>query len=159
MRLLIRDKSQLWGYNQMRVFSKATMTTAAFIVAVSASMLYASVHAENSISSTQSTEDGSSSLRVTQSTEDGSSSLRVTQSTEDGLEVDCEGDLNCEIVGDDTVVATSEDNNTSISTSTIMLNQSDIIQSENDLDAIDEQELGSSIMGMVNRLLGNIFAS
>jgi hypothetical protein len=73
--------------------------------------------------------------------------------------VDCEGDLNCEIVGDDTVVATSEDNNTSISTSTIMLNQSDIIQSENDLDAIDEQELGSSIMGMVNRLLGNIFAS
>jgi hypothetical protein len=146
MRLLIRDKSQLWGYNQMRVFSKATMTTAAFIVAVSASMLYASVHAENSISSTQSTEDGSSSLRV-------------TQSTEDGLEVDCEGDLNCEIVGDDTVVATSEDNNTSISTSTIMLNQSDIIQSENDLDAIDEQELGSSIMGMVNRLLGNIFAS
>jgi hypothetical protein len=159
MRLLIRDKSQLWGYNHMRVFSKATMTTAAFIVAVSASMLYASVHAENSISSTQSTEDGSSSLRVTQSTEDGSSSLRVTQSTEDGLEVDCEGDLNCEIVGDDTVVATSEDNNTSISTSTTMLNQSDIIQSENDLDAIDEQELGSSIMGMVNRLLGNIFAS
>ena len=145
MRLLIRDKSQLWGYNHMRVFSKATMTTAAFVVAVSASMLYATAHAE-------------SSIRATQSTEDGSSSLRVTQSTEDGLEVDCEGDLNCEIIGDDTVVATSEDNNTSINTSTTMLNQSDIIQSENDLDAIDEQELGSRIMGMVNRLLESMFA-
>ena len=145
MRLLIRDKSQLWGYNHMRVFSKATMTTAAFAVAVSASMLYATAHAE-------------SSIRATQSSEDGSSSLRVTQSSEDGLEVDCEGDLNCEIIGDDTVVATSEDNNTSINTSTTMLNQSDIIQSENDLDAIDEQELGSRIMGMVNRLLESIFA-
>ena len=143
----------------MSVFSKATMTTAAFIVAVGASMLYATVHADSSITATQSTQDGSSSLRVTQSTQDGSSSLRVTQSTEDGLEVDCEGNLNCEIIGDDTVVATSEDNNTSISTSTTMLNQSDIIQYENDLDAIDEQELGSRIMGMVNRLLENIFAS
>ena len=128
----------------MIVSSKATITAAAFIVAVSASMLYATAYAE-------------SSIRVTQSTEDGSSSLRVTQSTEDGLEVDCEGNLNCEIIGDDTVVATSEDNNTSISTSTTMLNQSDIIQSENDLDAIDEQELGSRITGMVNRLLERIF--
>jgi hypothetical protein len=146
MRLLIRDKSKIWGYNHMRVFSKATMTTAAFIIAVSISMLYATAHAESSISATQSTEDGSSSLRV-------------TQSTEDGLEVDCEGNLNCKIIGDDTVVATSEDNNTSISTSTTMLNQSDIIQSENVLDTIDEQELGSRIMGMVNRLLEGIFAS
>ena len=129
----------------MIVFSKATIIAAAFIVALSASMLYASAYAENSI-------------RVTQSSEDGSSSLRVTQSSEDGLEVDCEGNLNCKIIGDDTVVATSEDNNTSINTSTTMLNQSDIIQSENDLDAMSEQELGSSIMGMVDRLLERIFA-
>ena len=127
------------------MISKATIIAAAFIVALSASMLYASAYAENSI-------------RVTQSSEDGSSSLRVTQSSEDGLEVDCEGSLNCEIIGDDTVVATSEDNNTSINTSTTMLNQSDIIQSENDLDAMSEQELGSSIMGMVDRLLERIFA-
>jgi hypothetical protein len=145
MRLLIRDKLQLWEYNHMIVFSKATIIAAAFIVALSASMLYASAYAENSI-------------RVTQSSEDGSSSLRVTQSSEDGLEVDCEGNLNCEIIGDDTVVATSEDNNTSINTSTTMLNQSDIIQSENDLDAMNEQELGSRIMGMVDRLLERIFA-
>ena len=39
-----------------------------------------------------------------------------------------------------------------------MLNQSDIIQSENDLDAIDEQELGSRIMGIVDRPLERIFA-
>lgn len=39
-----------------------------------------------------------------------------------------------------------------------MLNQSDVIQSENDLDAIDEQELGSRIMGMVDRLLERFFA-
>ena len=129
----------------MIVFSKATIIAAAFIVALSASMLYASAYAENSI-------------RVTQSSEDGSSSLRVTQSSEDGLEVDCEGNLNCKIIGDDTVVATSEDNNTSINTSTTMLSQSDIIQSENDLDAMSEQELGSSIMGMVDRLLERIFA-
>jgi hypothetical protein len=145
MRLLIRDKLQLWEYNHMIMFSKATIAAAAFIVAVSASMLYATAHAE-------------SSIRVTQSTGDGSSSLRVTQSTEDGLEVDCEGNLKCEIIGDDTVVATSEDNNTSINTSTTMLTQSDIIQSENDLDAIDEQELGSRITGMVDRLLERIFA-
>jgi hypothetical protein len=132
----------------MRVFSKATMTTAAFIVAVSGSMLYATAYAESSVRVTQST----------QSTEDGSSSLRVTQSTEDGLEVECEGNLSCEIIGDGTVVATSEDNNTSINTSTTMLNQSDIIESENDLDAIDEQELGSRITAMVNRLLERIFA-
>jgi hypothetical protein len=81
MRLLIGDKLQLWEYNHMIVFSKATITAAAFIVAVSASMLYATAHAENSIG--------------------------ATQSTEDGLEVDCEGNLNCEIIGDDTVVATS----------------------------------------------------
>jgi hypothetical protein len=67
--------------------------------------------------------------------------------------------LNCEIIGDDTVVGTSEDNNTSrITSSTTILNQSDIIQSENDLDAIDEQELSSRITGMVNRLLDSIFA-
>lgn len=100
-----------------------------------------------------------SSLRVTQSIGDGSNSLRVTQSTEDGLEVKCEGNLKCEIIGDGTVVATSEDNNTSSTiTSTTILNQSDIIHSENDLNAIDEQDLGSRIKGMVNRLLDSMFA-
>jgi hypothetical protein len=88
------------------------------------------------------------------------SSLRVTQSTEDGLEVECEGNLKCEIIGDDTVVATSEDNNstTTVTTtaSTTRLNQSNIIQFGDDFDVIDEQDLGTMIEGMVDRLLDEI---
>jgi hypothetical protein len=147
MRPLIRDNLQLRWYDKMRIFSKTTMTAiAAFIFAVIGSMMFVSAHAE-------------SSIRVTQSTEDGTNSLRVTQSTGDGLEVECEGNLKCEIIGDDTVVATSEDNNTtSTITSDTILNQSDVIESENALDAIDEQDLGSRIIGMVNRLLDSIFA-
>jgi hypothetical protein len=54
------------------------------------------------------TANAASSLRVTQSTEDGTNSIRVYQSSQDGLEVECEGsNLKCEIIGDDTVVATS----------------------------------------------------
>jgi hypothetical protein len=133
----------------MKVFAKARITAAAavfaFIFAMNASMLFVTAQAE-------------SSVRITQSTEDGSNSLRVTQSTGDGLEVKCEGNLKCEIIGDGTVVASSEDNNTSSTvTSTTILNQSDIIQSENDLDAIDEEELSSRITEMVNRLLDSIF--
>jgi hypothetical protein len=87
------------------------------------------------------------------------SSLRVTQSTEDGLEVECEGNLKCEIIGDDTVVATSEDNNTTTvttTTATTTLNQSNITEFSNDFDVIDEQDLGTMIEGMVDRLLDEI---
>jgi hypothetical protein len=90
------------------------------------------------------------------------SSLRVTQSTEDGLEVECEGNLKCEIIGDDTVVATSEDNNTTTTvtttTGTTTLNQSNIIQFGDDFDVIEEQDLGARIEGMVDRLLDEIFS-
>jgi hypothetical protein len=82
----------------------------------------------------------------------GASSVSVTQSTEDGLEVECEGNLKCEIIGDDTVVATSGDTTT--------LNQSNIVQlGNNDLDdVIEEQDIGTKIEGMVDRLLDEIFA-
>ncbi len=132
----------------MIVTAKATTTATAavaFIFAMNASMLFVAAHAE-------------SSIRIAQSTGDGSNSITVTQSTEEGLEVECEGNLKCEIIGDGTVVTSSEDNNTSTVTSTTILNQSDMIQSENDLDAIDEQDLSSGIMRMVNRLLDSIFA-
>ena len=132
----------------MKVFAKATIATAvvAFILAINTTMLFVAANAE-------------SSIRITQSTEDGSNSVRVSQSAKDGLEVDCEGNIKCEIRGDGRVIATSKDNNTSSTiTSTSTLNQSDIIQSENALDVIDEQELSSRIMGMVNRLLDNVFA-
>ena len=90
----------------------------------------------------------------------GASSVRVTQSTEDGLEVECEGNLKCEIIGDDTVVGTSGDNTTTTTATsavTTNLNQSNTIQPNNNFDAIDEQEdLGAMIEGMVNQLLDEI---
>ena len=132
----------------MIVTAKATITTTAavtFIFAMNASMLFVAAHAE-------------SSIRIAQSTGDGSNSITVTQSTGEGLEVECEGNLKCEIIGDGTVVTSSEDSNTSTVTSTTILNQSDMIQSENDLDAIDEQDLSSRITTMVDRILDSIFA-
>lgn len=88
----------------------------------------------------------------------GASSVSVTQSTEDGLEVECEGNLKCEIIGDDTVVGTSGDNTTTTTTAiTTNLNQSNTIQSNSNFDAIDEQEdLGAMIEGMVDQLLDEI---
>jgi hypothetical protein len=125
---------------------KTIATAAAFMLAMTASMvIFDTAH-------------GASSVRVTQSTEDGSNSVRVTQSTEDGLEVECEGNLKCEIIGDDTVVGTSGDN-TTITTSAVTtnLNQSNTIQSNSNFDAIDEQEdLGAMIEGMVDQLLDEI---
>ena len=133
----------------MRTLTRTRITIAAvaLMLAMTASMMmFAAVHAE-------------SSLRVTQSTEDGTNSLRVTQSTEDRLEVECEGNLNCEIIGDDAVVATSEDNTTSNIAISTNLNQSNTIQSGTDFDVIDEQQdLGAMIEGMVNRLLDEISA-
>ena len=68
------------------------------------------------------------------------SSLRVTQSTKDGLDVECEGNLKCEILGDDTVVASSDHDTTTAAAVTNTLNQSNVIQFGNDFDVIDEQE-------------------
>jgi hypothetical protein len=129
---------------------KTIATAAAFMLAMTASMIIFD------------TAHGASSVRVTQSTEDGSNSVRVTQSTEDGLEVECEGNLKCEIIGDDTVVGTSGDNTTTTTTTTTTavttnLNQSNTIQSGSNFDAIDEQEdLGAMIEGMVDQLLDEI---
>ena len=124
-----------------------TATATAIIVAMTASMMiFDTAHA-------------ASSIRVTQSTEDGSNSVRVTQSTEDGLDVECRGNLKCEIIGDDTVVATSGDNTTTTATAitTTNLNQSNTLQSGSDFNMIDEQEdLGAMIEGMVDRLLDEI---
>ena len=127
---------------------KTIATAAAFMLAMTASIIIFD------------TAHGASSVSVTQSTQDGSNSVRVTQSTEDGLEVDCEGNMKCEIIGDDTVVGTSGDNNTTTTTTTAVttnLNQSNTIQSNSNFDAIDEQEdLGAMIEGMVDRLLDEI---
>jgi hypothetical protein len=134
----------------MRTLTKTRITiatAAALILVMTASMmLFDTAHA-------------ASSVRVTQSSGDGSSSVRVTQSSGDGLHVECEGDVKCEIKGDDTVVATSGDSTTSSTTTTTNLKQSNTIQSSSDFDAVDEQDLGAMIEGMVDRLLDEIFAS
>ena len=88
-------------------------------------------------------------------TETQVSSLRITQGTEDGLEVECEGNLKCEIIDDDAVVITS--NTTTTITNTITgFNQSNIIQFGNDFNVIEEQDLNTMIEGMVDRLLDEI---
>ena len=134
----------------MRTLAKTRITiatAAALILAMTASMmLFDTAHA-------------ASSVRVTQSSGDGSSSVRVTQSSGDGLHVECEGDVKCEIKGDDTVVATSGDSTTSSTAVTTNLKQSNTIQSSSDFDAVDEQDLGAMIEGMVDRLLDEVFAS
>jgi hypothetical protein len=73
------------------------------------------------------------------------SSLTVTQSTEDGLDVKCEGNVKCKIIGDDTVLATSEHSTNSVTAAITTLNQSNIIQFGNDFDVVDEQHLGARI--------------
>ena len=139
----------------MGTFTKTRITTAtaaAVILAMIATMMiFDTAHVASSVRVTQS---------VTQSTEDGSNSVRVTQSTEDGLDVECEGNLKCEIIGDDTVVATSGDNTNTATAVTTTLNQSNIVQLGNtDLDDfIEEQDIGTKIEGMVDRLLDEIFA-
>jgi hypothetical protein len=134
----------------MRTLTKTRITiatAAALILVMTASMmLFDTAHA-------------ASSVRVTQSSGDGSSSVRVTQSSGDGLHVECEGDVKCEIKGDDTVVATSGDGTTSSTAVTTNLKQSNTIHSSSDFDAVDEQDLGAMIEGMVDRLLDEIFAS
>ena len=84
------------------------------------------------------------------------SSLRITHGTEDGLEVECEGNLKCEIIDDNTIVTTSNTTTTTITNSITGLNQSNIIQFSNDFDVIDEQDLNTMIQGMVDRLLDDI---
>jgi hypothetical protein len=86
------------------------------------------------------------------------SSLTVTQSTEDGLDVECEGNVKCKIIGDDTVLATSEHSTNSVTAAITTLNQSNIIQFGDDYDVVDEQHLGARIEGMVDRLLDDLFA-
>jgi hypothetical protein len=118
----------------MRTLAKITTTIgAALMLAMTTSMMFATAQAE-------------SSIRVTQSTEDGTtSSLTVRQSSEDGLKVECEGNLECEIKGDNTVVATSDDDDSTTTSATAIttnnLNQSNTIQSGSDFDEMDHQDL------------------
>jgi hypothetical protein len=145
----------------MRTLTKITTTTAALLLAMTASMFvtvdtaaFGELIVLDSEERLTAIDDYDHNINAQ------TSSLRVTQNTEDGLEVECEGSLKCEIIGDDTVVATSKDNNTTIvstSSATAELhNQSNIAEFRNDFDVIDEQGLDARIEGMVDRLLDEI---
>ena len=116
---------------------KTIATAAAFMLAMTASMIIFD------------TAHGASSVSVTQSTEDGSNSVRVTQSTEDGLEVECEGNLKCEII-DNTVVATSKQNDNNAVTTTMT-------QSNPPLDIDDINAINQDVAGMVSTILDQVF--
>src|SRR5215211_2082258 len=128
----------------------ATITAAAFILLALTTMAvmttFVTADAGSSASVTQS---------VTQSNNDGSSSVRVTQSNGEGVEVSCEGDVNCEVIGDDTVVATSEDGD-SINSTAVTTTTPDTTTTVNqpDLDDLDDR-----IEGMVDRLLDEVSAT
>jgi hypothetical protein len=125
----------------------ATITAAAFILVAITTL---------TIVTTFVTANAGSSVIVTQSGDgDGSSSVIVTQSNGEGLEVSCEGDVNCEVIGDDTVVATSEDGNSTNSTA-VTTTTTDTTTTVNQPDLDD---LGDRIEGMVDRLLDEVSAN
>jgi uncharacterized membrane protein len=138
-----------------------TITAAAFILLSVTTMAvmttFATANAESSVRvrQSQSGDDGSSSVRVTQSSGDGSSSVRVTQSGDDGLEVSCEGDVNCDVIGDDTVVATSEDGDSTDSTAVTTTTT----DTTNTVNQPDLDDLGDSIERLVDRLLDEVSAN
>jgi hypothetical protein len=92
------------------------------------------------------------------------SSLRITQSPENGLDVECGGDLKCKILDNNTVVATTGQNTTTMITNTLnafnqsliqSLNQSNILVpfDDNDFGISNEQDLDSEIDKWIDRML------
>jgi hypothetical protein len=147
----------------------ATITAAAFILLAITTLTivttFSVANAGSSVRVTQSNNggDGTNSVRVTQSNNDGTSSV-IVQSDDEGLEVNCEGDVNCEVIGDDTVVATSEDGD-SVSTTAVNTTTADattVNELSNDLDgAVDDEldDLGERIERMVDQILDNVSSS
>ena len=77
-------------------------------------------------------------------------SIRVTQTAGNEPEVECEGNLKCEIIGD-TVVATSEQNDNSAVTTTTMT------QSNSPLDSDDINAINQDVAGMVSTIIDRVF--
>ena len=92
------------------------------------------------------------------------SSLSITQSPENGLDVECGGDLKCEILDNNTVVAATGQNTTTMIASALnalnqslvqSLNQSNILLpfGDNDFDILGDQDLDSRIDELIDRIL------
>jgi hypothetical protein len=77
-------------------------------------------------------------------------SIRVTQTAGNEPEVECEGNLKCEII-DNTVVATSEQNDNSAVTTTTTT------QSNSPLDSDDINAINQDVAGMVSTIIDRVF--
>ena len=75
-------------------------------------------------------------------------SIRVTQTAGNEPEVECEGNLKCEIIGN-TVVATSEQNDNSAVTT--------MTQSNTPLDSDDINAINQDVAGMVSTIIDGLF--
>ena len=147
--------------HDMRVLTKRITTIAtALILALTASVFATNTHTAFGIEVIiLDSEESLAALDVDNlhDTETQVSSLRITQGTEDGLEVECGGNLKCEIIDDNSIVTTSNTTTTTTITNAVNgLNQSNIIQFSNDFDVVDEQDLNTMIEGMVDRLLDGV---
>jgi hypothetical protein len=159
------------------VLTMVTMSSTIFSTAATAPVAFGQrivVDSEQSVTVTTNGFDQDNNATIDRNT----SSLRITQSPENGLDIECGGDLNCEILDNNTIVATNEENTTNIITDTLnalnnsltqSLNQSSIPLpllpfGDNDFDDLlnndfgifsEQEDLDSEIDEWVDRMLND----
>lgn len=107
-----------------------TMSSTVFSTAATAPVAFGQrivVDSEQSVTVTTNGFDQDNNATIDRNT----SSLRITQSPENGLDIECGGDLNCEILDNNTIVATNEENTTNIITDTLNALNNSLTQSLN----------------------------
>ncbi|HYY40199.1 MAG TPA: hypothetical protein VE692_03025, partial [Nitrososphaera sp.] len=145
----------------MRMLAKTTTSLAALMLAITASALFAAPAAASGNQIVMNSEqhliinnDNNNHNANTQ--QQHVNSLRVTQSGGNEPEVECEGNWKCETIGN-TVVATSEDNDT-IAIATTTVNQSSI-QLDNGADdgvsVINQDDAAGLVSTIISRLFNN----
>ena len=159
------------------VLTMVSMSSTIFSTAATAPVAFGQrivVDSEQSVTVTSNGFDQDNNATIDRNT----SSLRITQSPENGLDIECGGDLNCEILDNNTIVATNEENTTNIITDTLdalnnsltqSLNQSSIPLpllpfGDNDFDDLlnndfgifsEQEDLDSEIDEWIDRMLND----
>jgi hypothetical protein len=138
----------------MPMLTKTTTSLAALMLAITASALFAAPAAASGNQIVMNSEqrlvinNNNNNNHNANTQQQHVNSLRVTQSGGNEPEVECEGNWKCETIGN-TVVATSEDNDT-IATTTV--NQSSI-QLDNGVSTINQDDAA----GLVSTIIGQLF--
>jgi hypothetical protein len=112
------------------VLTMVTMSSTVFSTAATAPVAFGQrivVDSEQSVTVTTNGFDQDNNATIDRNT----SSLRITQSPENGLDIECGGDLNCEILDNNAIVATNEENTTNIITDTLNALNNSLTQSLN----------------------------